>query len=108
MASINIYTEEITYDLSDEDIQAIESQMIKEFPITVHPNHIYMINGERHRLSGLWGSYNPLANIYYVLTGKMTNEKFATFDGSATDLLCKQIHNKHIKNYMQKIKEENY
>lgn len=82
--------------------KAIESQMIKEFPITVHPNCVYMINGNRYHLRGLYMSENPLANIYYVLTGEMTNEKFTTlFDGSATDLLCKQIHSRHIKNYIE-------
>ena len=88
---MNIYTENITYELTKEDINLIEAQMIKEFPIEILPNY-YVINGKKHKLPGLWSSYNPLSNLEYMLTGRMTNEVFDTaFHDSLTDLLCRKI-----------------
>ncbi len=93
----DIYKEFCYYDLTDQDKIDIIEQMTKEFPIIFLGNDYYLINNRRLKLAGLYGSYPPIFNIRYVLSGKMTNEVFdIPFEDSKTDLLCRQIHAKHI------------
>lgn len=85
---MNIYTEDISYELTNDEIQEIETQMITEFNI-IKENLNYIINGKRFNLPGLWRNDNPLSNIEYLLSGNFV------FHDSLTDQLCRKIHFKH-------------
>jgi hypothetical protein len=87
---MDIYNEDITYELTDDEIQEIETQMMTEFNILTD-NNKYIINGNEFSLRSFWSSYNPLSNIHYVLSNTFGN----AFDSSLTDELCRKIHYKH-------------
>jgi hypothetical protein len=98
---MNIYSEDISYELTDDEIQEIETQMMTEFDIIKEnpPScflNNYIINGKSFILPGLWSSQNPLSNIEYLLSGQMDNQIYpVTFHGSLTDRLCRKIHYQH-------------
>ena len=103
---MDIYNEDVEWEINEEDIEVIEDQMVREFPIVINycnGSKIYIVNGKKVNLQGLWSSYNPLSNIHYLLTGKMTTETFSLFEGSETDLLCHYMYEKNKPNFIKKV-----
>ncbi len=74
--------------LSDGEKAAILAQLDIEFPGFLHidGDTIY-IEGKRtyYKYSTLWGSHPTISNLKYICEDLL-------FDGSKTDLLCKQIY----------------
>lgn len=92
MASINIYTQPVIFEITEDEKQEIINCMIKEYEMK-RRNH-YIIFGTI-QIYNLWTCPNPLYSLYQLLMNH-----YIPFESSETNTLCKRIYDNHLDEIM--------